>query len=107
MNDMCTYNIMLDDQLVSEAERILVDAGMPFQLWLQQQVEDMLREQVSYKHHRIRCHKRSLTDKQLANLLAEYAPLTDADFPDLSKSDYDNYIRSNRGHIVKGLEKWL
>ena len=48
-----------------------------------------------------------LTDEQLAEILSQYAPLTDSDFPDLSKSDYDNYVRSNSGRIAKGLEKWL
>ena len=58
-----------------------------------------------------RCHararKHSLTDEQLAERLAQYAPLKDSDFPDLCKSDYDYYVRSTSGRISKELEKWL
>ena len=52
-------------------------------------------------------HRRGLSDEQLAARLAQYAPLTDADFPNLSDADYANYARSNNGRITKGLEKWL
>lgn len=52
-------------------------------------------------------HRKGLSDEQLAARLAQYAPLTDADFPDLSDADYANYTRSNSGRITKGLEKWL
>ena len=48
-----------------------------------------------------------LTDEQLAERLSQYAPLADSDFPDLSKSDYENYVRSNSGRISKELKKWL
>ena len=59
--------------------------------------------------HRHRVHKRrkALSDEQLAERLAQYAPLTDADFPELSEADYANYARNNDGRITKGLEKWL
>lgn len=52
-------------------------------------------------------HRKGLSDEQLSARLAQYAPLTDADFPDLSDADYANYTRSNSGRITKGLEKWL
>ena len=104
---MCTYNLKLDDQLVAEAENALGNTGAEFQLWLEQQVEALLREQVNRKRRHARVRKHSLTDEQLAEVLSQYAPLTDSDFPDLSKSDYDNYVCSNSGRIEKGLEKWL
>ena len=104
---MCTYNLMLDDKLVAEAESTLVNTGVPFQLWLQNQVETLLREQIRNKSRRVRSRRKELTDEQLAQELAKYASLVDADFPELSMSDYDNYIRSNSGRIAKGLEKWL
>ena len=85
---MCTYNLKLDDQLVAEAENALGDIGTSFQLWLQQQVEALLREQVRRKRRHNRTRRHALTDEQLAERLALYAPLTDADFPDLSSSDY-------------------
>ena len=104
---MCTYNVQLDDQLVAEAENVLGNKGITFQLWLQQQVESLLREQINHKHRHARIRRHALSDEQLAEQLAQYAPLADSDFPDLSKSDYDNYIRSSSGCIIKGLEKWL
>ena len=100
---MCTYSFTLDDRLVAEAENTLSE-GMQFQSWLQQQVEALLRKQVKRKLH---SNRGGLSDVQLAQQLAQYAPLTDADFPELSKSDYDNYIHSTSGRITKGLEKWL
>lgn len=104
---MCTYNLKLDDQLVAEAENALGDIGTSFQLWLQQQVEALLREQVRRKRRHNRTRRHALTDEQLAERLAQYAPLTDSDFPDLSSSDYENFVRSTSGRISKGLEKWL
>ena len=104
---MCTYNVQLDDKLVAEVENAIGDMGITFQLWLQQQVESLLREQINRKHRHARIRRHALSDEQLAEQLAQYAPLTDSDFPDLSKSDYDNYIRSTSGRIAKGLEKWL
>lgn len=64
-------------------------------------------EQVNHKRRRIHSRRSVLTDEQFAVELATYAPLTDADFPELSKSDYDNFVRSNSGRIIKGLGKWL
>ncbi len=104
---MCTYNLKLDDQLVAEAENALGNTGISFQLWLEKQVEALLREQVNRNRRHARVRKHSLTDEQLAERLAQYAPLSDSDFPDLSKSDYDNYVRSGSGRISKELEKWL
>ena len=101
---MCTYKLVLDDQLVAEAESKLRHTGVQFQFWLQQQVERLLSEQVNRRHRHTGI---GMSDDQLARQLAGYAPLTDEDFPELSKSDYDNYIRSTGGRITKGLEKWL
>lgn len=100
---MCTYSLTLDEHLVAEAENTLKE-GVQFQFWLQQQVEVLLRKQVMKKRH---SRQGGLSDAQLAQRLAQYAPLTDVDFPELSKSDYDNYIRVTSGRMAKGLEKWL
>ena len=96
---MCTYNLKLDDQLVAEAENALGDIGTTFQLWLQQQVEALLREQVRRKRRHVRVRHQGLTDEELAERLAQYAPLTDSDFPDLSSSDYESYVRTTSGRI--------
>ena len=62
---------------------------------------------VSLNHPRAHKHSKGLSDEQLAARLAQYALLTDADFPNLSDADYANFARSNSGRITKGLEKWL
>lgn len=57
--------------------------------------------------HRVYKRRKALNDEQLTERLAQYAPLTDADFPDLSEADYANFARNSGGRITKGLEKWL
>ena len=52
-------------------------------------------------------HRKGLSDEELAKRLAQYAPLTDDDFPKLGEADYANYVKNNSGRITKGLEKWL
>ena len=56
-----------------------------------------------------RVHKRrkALSDAELAERLAQYAPLTDADFPDVSAEGYASFAKNHSGRITKGLEKWL
>lgn len=56
-----------------------------------------------------RTHKRgkTLSDAELAERLAQYAPLTDADFPDVSADSYVSFTKNHSGRITKGLEKWL
>ena len=54
-----------------------------------------------------RKHRTQLSDEELGERLAQYAPLTDGDFPELSGEDYAHYMRNQRGRIVSGLEKWL
>lgn len=52
-------------------------------------------------------HSKGLSDEQLAELLASYPALTDADFPEISESEYSDYLNNKKGYITKGLEKWL
>ncbi|MBQ7461687.1 MAG: hypothetical protein IJS63_05450 [Bacteroidaceae bacterium] len=56
-----------------------------------------------------RTHRRrkALTDAELAERLAQYAPLTDADFPEVSAEGYASFAKNHSGRITKGLEKWL
>ena len=56
-----------------------------------------------------RTHKRrkALSDAELAERLAQYAPLTDADFPEVSAEGYASFAKKQSGRITKGLEKWL
>jgi hypothetical protein len=56
-----------------------------------------------------RVHKRrkALSDEELSEQLAQYAPLTDADFPEVSAEGYANFAKNQSGRVTKGLEKWL
>ena len=56
-----------------------------------------------------RVHKRrkALSDAELTERLAQYAPLTDAEFPEVSAESYALFAKSHSGRITKGLEKWL
>ena len=44
---MCTYNIVLDDKLVAQAESLLSHSGIELQLSLQRQVEQLLLQQIN------------------------------------------------------------
>lgn len=57
--------------------------------------------------HRVHKRRKELSDTELAERLAQYAPLTDADFPDVSADSYASFAKNNSGRITKGLEKWL
>ena len=52
-------------------------------------------------------HTKALSDEELAQCLAQYAPLTDADFPEVSEEGYASFAKEHSGQITKGLEKWL
>ena len=109
---MCTYNISLDDQLVAQTAHSLQE-GISFHVWLQQQVEKLLRAQVQTMQQsstvltQKQKHSQALSDEQLAERLSQFAPLTDGDFPALEKDAYDYYQRHHHGRLPKGLEKWL
>jgi len=60
-----------------------------------------------YSPQRAHRHRKRLSDKELAACLAQYAPLTDADFPDVSAESYTNYAKHQSGRLTKGIEKWL
>ena len=57
--------------------------------------------------HRVHKRRKALSDAELAERLAQYAPLTDADFPEISAEGYASFVKSHSGRISKGLEKWL
>ena len=56
--------------------------------------------------HRVHKRRKALSDAELAERLAQYAPLTDADFPDVSAEGYASFTKNHSGRIAKGLEKW-
>lgn len=52
-------------------------------------------------------NSRSLSDESLAQELSEFDPITEQDFPELSREQYVGFARNSSGKIAKGLEKWL
>lgn len=56
---------------------------------------------------RVHKRRRALSDAELAERLAHYAPLTDADFPEVSAEGYASFAKNHSGRVTKGLEKWL
>ena len=57
--------------------------------------------------HRVHKRRKALSDAELAERLAQYAPLTDADFPEISADGYASFAKNHSSRITKGLEKWL
>ena len=57
--------------------------------------------------HRSHQRGKSLSDAELADRLAQYAPLTDADFPEVSAEEYASFAKNHSGRVTKGVEKWL
>lgn len=57
--------------------------------------------------HRVHKRRKALSDAEPADRLAQYAPLTDADFPYVSADSYASFAKNNSGRITKGLDKWL
>lgn len=51
--------------------------------------------------------KKALSDAELEKQLAQYAPLTDADFPEVSAEGYAAFAKNHSGRLTKGMEKWL
>lgn len=61
-------------------------------------------ESITRRAHK---HGKALTDEELAKCLAQYAPLTDADFPEVKAEEYAAFAKHHSGQIKKSLEKWL
>lgn len=57
--------------------------------------------------YRVHKRRKALSDAELAERLAQYAPLTDADFPEISADGYASFAKNHSSRITKGLEKWL
>ncbi|MBQ9203374.1 MAG: hypothetical protein IJ155_03935 [Prevotella sp.] len=111
---MCTYNLVLDDQLVAEAEHTL--GGVSLQVWLQQQVEELLRKKVDqqvtpHEHPKhagrkaFRVRSRAEHSPSDAELEARFAGL---EMPELPEAPlWDEVIKANSGKVIKPVEKWL
>lgn len=49
---------------------------------------------------RLRKRRVALSDEELAECLAQYAPFTDADFPDVKAEEYADFAKSRSGRMV-------
>ena len=103
---MSDYRIHLDDDLVTKAEQ-LFGIEESFQSWLQKKVEQWLQAGLDNAAIRVLSHDGGLSDEALAEKLKDYPPLTQEAFPELSKDEFIDMVKSQAGHLPKGLEKWL
>ena len=110
---MCTYSLMLDDQLVAEAETTL--KNITLQAWLQQQVESLLKEQVRCSAKDTELHglskkvfkarRRSENAPTDSQLEARFAGLEQPELP--VDPSWEEIINANSGKTIKPVEKWL
>ena len=49
--------------------------------------------------HRVHHRRKALSDAELSERLAQYAPLTDANFPEISTEDFANFAKKRSGRI--------
>ena len=82
------------------------------QRWLGEQLIEASKVAKNSKTANVSIHcvhkrRKALSDAELAERLAQYAPLTDADFPEVSAESYASFAKNHSGRISKGLEKWL
>ena len=103
---MRDYQLHLDDDVAIKAEK-LFGSEESFRNWLQKKVEQWLQIWLDNANTKVSSHNGGLTDEALAEILKDFPPLTSEAFPELSKSDYINMIKSQTGRLPQGLEKWL
>ena len=101
--DMCTYNVVIDDQLVAEAERSL--NGLSLQAWLQQQVDALVRHSKSSAKRVAKVKRRANYTPSDAELTARFS---NQDMPPMpEETSWKDIIDSNLGKTIKSVEKWL
>ena len=49
--------------------------------------------------HRVHKRRKALSDAELAERLAQYAPLTDANFPDVSAEGYASFSKNHNRNV--------
>ena len=101
--DMCTYNVVIDDQLALEAERSL--NGLSLQVWLQQQVDALVRNSKLSAKRVAKVRRRASYTPSDAELKARFA---DKDMPSMPEdASWREVIDANSGKTIKPIEKWL
>ena len=103
---MRDYQLHLNDDIAIKAEK-LFGSEEAFKHWLQKKVEQWLQSWFDKPNDKFWFHDGGLSDEALAEILKDFPPLTQEAFPELSKDDYIDWVRSQAGHLPKGLEKWL
>lgn len=99
---MRDYQLHLNDDVANKAEK-LFGSEESFKIWLQKKIEQWL----DIASARTMAHHEGLSDEALAEIVKDFPPLTQDAFPELSKSDFIDMVRSQNGRLPKGLEKWL
>lgn len=103
---MRDYQLQLDDDIAIKAEK-LFGSEEAFKHWLEKKVKQWLQSWFDNPNDKFWFHNGGLSDEALAEILKDFPPLTQEAFPELSKEDYINWVKSQAGHLPKGLEKWL
>lgn len=103
---MCTYNITLDDQLVAKAEITL--EGIPMQVWLQREVESLLKKRINKTEPAFKC---KFVKRRAENVLSDSElekRFSGKPMPAIPEDSYwDEVINANSGKVIKSIEKWL
>lgn len=100
---MCTYNVVIDDQLVVEAERSL--NGLSLQAWLQQQVDALVRHSKITSQRVAKVKRRAKHAPSDAELMARFS---DKNMPPMPEdTSWKDIIDANVGKTIKPVEKWL
>ena len=102
---MSDYQIHLDDDLVTKAEK-LIGTEESFKTWFQKKVEQWFLSWLK-DAAKGNLSRGGLSDEELAEKLKDFPPLTMDAFPELSKSDFNDMVKSRAGRLPEGLEKWL
>ena len=103
---MRDYQLHLDDDIVTRGEK-LFGSEESFRDWLQKKVERWIRTWLDDASAKSLFHDGGLPDEALAEILKGFPPLTQEAFPELSKDEYIDMVKSRSGRLPKGLEKWL
>lgn len=86
---MCSYNITLDDTLVKQIKPSFAN-DKALKLWLQQQMEEMLRNYVQHKSKTILSSEEQAAPDIVLSLLGAGMPIADSDLN--GRNDYYHFL---------------
>ncbi|MBO4574925.1 MAG: hypothetical protein J5708_06350 [Bacteroidales bacterium] len=86
---MCSYNITPDDTLVQKAKPSFAD-DKALKKWLQQQMEEMLRNYVRHQNRTIINSEEQVAPDIVLSLLGAGTPIADSDLN--GRNDYYHFL---------------